>query len=201
VIAASVFCLWPYARGRARVERGLIVSLVPATAGFGAVAAAATAAFAASNASPTVLRSAPWAAVAAFLPVAVAAGVALGTRLGRVPEPESYAPAAVLATWALFGASLILGILPPGAFGPVRAPLGRETALGFVAILLGAIAMRVDKGPAVAAPPSERRLDVTTLELGGALRRVAVGFSTVLLVAAGVTTLWLTYRGLTVGFL
>jgi hypothetical protein len=201
VLTATMVCLWPFARGRAQVERGLIVSLVPATAGFGAVVAAAAAAFDASNSSPTIARSVPWSAVAALLPLAVASGVALGTRLGRIPEPESYAPYAVLATWVLFCASLILGILPPASLGSEVVEIGRSTALGALAIVLGAVAMRIDRGLAVAAVPSERRLDMTLFEFRGWAGRIVTVFSIALLSATAGAVLWLTIRGLSVGFL
>lgn len=112
IVAASAIGLWPLSLGRAQIERGILVAFVAVTAGFNAMAAAASYSFARSTTIERVLEAGPWAVVAAILPAALAGGVVLGASVARNAEPEQYSRSGVLGTWAFLLLSVAVGISP-----------------------------------------------------------------------------------------
>jgi hypothetical protein len=206
LLAGSVAVLWPESLGRAQPERGLLFAIVPATAGFGAIVGATLVSFDRATAADAVLDAVPWVGMAALAPVVLGFGVALGAMYGRRLEPEHYSVIAVIATWALLAAAVVIGLSPSAelGFSSLRGSEARAPWLHLVAVIVGAIAARV------ASVRTTGRVDIG--ELGGpvepgvsevprplarALPAAAVGLA---LLALG-ATLWLTYRGLDTGFL
>ena len=199
VLVTSAIALWPLSFGRGQIERGLLLAAVSVTAGFHAISAAAGVAFERATESEAVLESAPWAAIAALLPVALAGGVALGARVARRGEPEEYAIPGVLATWGLFAAGVLWAVFAPGA---------SQTAtlwLYLVAVVVGIGAARLaarrgGPAPATSGIPSEELTGtepVFPARAETALARAswAIGAVTAAAVLA------LTFQGLRVGFL
>lgn len=198
VIVVTAITLWPLSYGRGQIERGLLVAFVSLTAGFGAITIAAEVAFERATATDAVLTSAPWAAIAALLPAALASGVALGARLARRAEPEEYTVAGVLATWALFFAAVTWGIFSVDGVGT------SSVWLYAVAAAVGAAAARVAAVRSSSAPPRAPDLEPVigtgppaSPALDGALGRVAMGIGA----ATAIGVLAITYQGLRVGFL
>ena len=199
ILAASAVALWPLSLGRGRIERGILVAFVAVTAGFNALAAAATHSFERATSFERVVDAAPWAAISGLLPVALAAGVALGALVGRNPEPESYTRSGVLGSWALVLLTVVVGVFPflgDGADGGAAGP-----GLYFVAMIAGVVAARYAGrlGAAEQPPPSTARfLDVP---MHVPWPRVA-GFG-VLAVGAitAAAVIGITYQGLRLGFL
>lgn len=198
VLGASAALLWSWAGGRAGPERGLVLAAVPLTAGFGPIVGSATASFERAATADTVLDAAPWTAFSALLPVALAMGVTMGAIIARRVEPETYRPAAVLATWAIAALALVMGLT-----GGAQLGLGTRSELWLyvVAVLVAGAAARfaprqpirsdvVAMGPALgvlALPPS-----VSDLAARTGVASIGVAF---------VAALWFTYTGLKVGFL
>lgn len=200
ILAASAIVLWPLSLGRGQIERGLLVAFVAVTAGFNALAAAATHAFERATTLERVIEAAPWAAIAGILPVALAAGVALGALVGRNPEPESYTRSGVLGSWSLVLLTVIVGVSPylgdAAGDGGVAGP-----GLYVVAVVAGVGAARyAGRWGAAEAPPAEiaRFLDVP---IHVPWPRVAsLGFMG-LGAATAAALVVLTYQGLRTGFL
>ncbi len=199
VLAATAIRLWPLSLGRAQIERGILVAFVAVTAGFNAIAAAASYAFARSTAIESVVYAAPWAGISALLPVALAGGVILGASVGRNPEPDDYTRSGVLGSWALVILSIVVGVFPYIGESPRGA--GPGVALYVVAVIAGLAAARyAPRLGAVAAVPTT---DSRFLEVPLALpwpRTAVVATRAVALVTAGLI-LAATYQGLRVGFL
>jgi hypothetical protein len=201
-IAVALVSLWPSAAGRAQSERGLVLAALPATVGFGAIVAGAAASFHRAVDETSVLAALPWDAFAALLPVVLAGGVALGASIGRRTELEHFRPVAVLSTWVLALAALLVGLAPASELGlsPESGPEGRAVPLIALALIAGVGAARfapkelvTTSAPRPAPPPG-------VLDLGHAgvwVGRVSMGVFAVSAAAA----LWLTYAGLAVGFL
>lgn len=199
ILAASAVALWPLSLGRGQIERGILVAFVAVTAGFNALAAAATHSFERATSFERVMEAAPWAAISGLLPVALAAGVALGALVSRNPEPEGYTRSGVLGSWALVSLSVIVGVFPylgDGAEGGVAGP-----GLYVVALIAGIGAARYAGGLGAAEepPPSTARfLDVPIHITWPRVAELAV-------VAMGVITaaavIGITYQGLRLGFL
>jgi len=198
VLAAAVIRLWPLSLGRAQIERGILVAFVAVTAGFNAIAAAAEYAFERSTATESVLDAAPWAAVSALLPVALAGGVVLGASVGRNPEPEDYTRSGVLGSWALVILSLIVGVFP--YVGDQEAGL-RGPALYLVAVAIGAAAVRYAPriGAAPTAPVGDSRFLDVPLAVPWPRAAVLVTYGVAVVTACGI--LAATFQGLRVGFL
>ena len=200
-LAAGAGALMPHTGDRAGFERGLGVAAVPLTAGFGVVAAGATVSFERATGAATSLTSAPWTAVTALLPAALAGGVVLAARTARADAREMV-PEAVLATWALLAASVVVG-LAPGILGGSDTGLG---ASGGVALLQGA-ALAGAIGAVVAArrwgvvldAPAERAWARPLEE--AAFPRPVMWASAITGVATAGAAGWLTVWGLSVGFL
>jgi hypothetical protein len=200
-LAVTAAALMPFTGDRAGFERGVLVAAVPLTAGFGVVVAGATASFGRATDAATSLESAPWTAVAALLPAALAGGVVLGARAARTVARD-LVPEAVLATWALLAAAVVVG-LAPGLVGGSDAALGATggvALLGLVALAGGmgaslaagrwGVVLQTELAPAVAPPPGPESL-VPPLVWASA----AAGAAT------AVAAAWLTVAGLRVGFL
>ena len=202
ILGASMAAMWPGSAGRAQSERGLLVAGVPLTVGFGVIVGGAGVSFERARVAGTVLESAPWSAFAALLPVALAAGVTLGTAMARRLEPDRYRAPAVLATWALAAAALILGLAPRAELGFSGSGAGATRSVwlyALAAVAAVAAARFAPRHPAILDPaemPSvgrsgpEGALGVTLLIVAGVLGVAAVS-------AVG----WLTYTGLRSGFL
>lgn len=201
VCAATAVALWPQARGRGRLTRGGVLAGAPPTIAFAAIAAAAVTAF---DRSHTVsgLEGAAWAGIAGALPVALAAGVALGAMAARREPSDDFEPPAVIATWVVFAFSVVTGIWI-GAFVPAgNAVVGGSTRALYLVALIAAVpaALRAPRSashPAYSAtevllsetlPPRPARLAILTIA-------TVVGAGAV----AGVT--YLTVIGLRQGFL
>jgi hypothetical protein len=194
--------LWPHALGRAQIERGLLLALVPPAAAFSAIVVAAVATFDQSTAGKTLIDAIPWAAVTALLPGVLALGIALGTRVARQREPETYEPGAVIATWCVFVAALASGMWPrlPASIASVAT---RGFVLNAIALMAGIVAARLLAGAEGKEDVVEDgpRWSERSLRLPSELARGTEWFA---LGAAGVSVaamLWLTFTGLQVGFL
>jgi hypothetical protein len=200
VLAAGAIALWPRARGRGRMSRGLIASYAPPTIAFGAIVAAEARAFteATTVASPDIA----WPAIAALLPLVLAAGVVIGCGMARTPESDDFEPEAVVATWALLGAAMVAGAFLQSV-AAVPAVVARSSAPLVYPVALGAgifVAARVPHALAPVVPITTSPSDgVVTLHRGVARGFVAVAAVIALGAAAGIG--WLTVDGLAVGFL
>lgn len=199
VLAASAIALWPLSLGRAQIERGVLVAFVAVTAGFNAIAAAASYSFDRATSFERVLDAAPWAAISALLPVALAAGVALGASVGRNPEPEEFTRSGVLGSWALVLLTVVVGVFPyvgeavdAGLAGP---------GLYVVAVVAGVAAARYlsGLGASDSAPPSTTRfLDVPVrIPWSRAAELAVMGVGAVTALAIVLVT----FQGLRLGFL
>jgi hypothetical protein len=206
LLAGSVAVLWPESLGRAQPERGLLFAIVPATAGFGAIAGLTLFSFHQATAADAVIDAAPWFGMAALAPVVLGFGVALGAMYGRRLEPERYSAIAVVATWGLLAAALAIGLSPSAelGFASLQGAERRAPWLHLLAIVVGALAARI------AVARASGRVDIG--EVSGAvepgasslprpLARVVPAAALVLAAMALGFTIWLTYRGLEVGFL
>ena len=199
ILAASAVALWPLSLGRGQMERGLLIGFVAVTAGFNALAAAATHSFGRATSLEEVIEVAPWAAISGLLPVALAAGVALGALVGRNPEPESYTRSGVLGSWALVFLTVVVGVFPfvgDTDGGGVAGP-----SLYVVALVAGAGAARYAGalGAAQLPPTSTARFLDVPIHVPWP-RPVEIG----VVVLGGLTAiavLCITYRGLSLGFL
>jgi hypothetical protein len=202
VIALTALVLWPLSLGRAQIERGIVIAFVSITAGYNAIAGAAQVAFEHATATDDVLASAPWAAFSALLPAALAAGVALGARLGRHAEHEAYSVPGVLATWGLFLAAVAWGIVPED--GGVAG-----VWLYLVAVAAGVGAARLSRmreavvPEAVVVPEGPPQHDVMfdPWSLGRREDAFALRGAIVLGAVVALAILVITYQGLKVGFL
>jgi len=203
VLAASALRLWPLSLGRAQIERGLLIAFVAVTAGFNGIAAAAAYSFDRATSLERVLDAAPWAAMSALLPIALAGGVVLGASIGRNPEPEGYTRSGVLGSWSLVALSVVVGIFPyigagqdVGLAGPglYVAALAAGVGAARYARALGAPSDDND----ARAPTRSRFLDVP-LSLGWP-RPAAIATAAVA-IATAIATLLATLQGLRVGFL
>lgn len=197
-LAATAALLWPWTGGRAGPERGLLLSVVPLTVGFGPIVGAAGVAFDRSSGAETVLAAAPWTALAALLPAALAVGVTMGAAMARRVEPETYRPVAVLATWAITGVALLLGLTGGPELG---FELRGELWLYILAAMAAAAAARFApkqpvRGDLVSSGPT---LGVMTLP--PSITQVAGKVGQGLIAAALLASLWFTYVGLKAGFL
>jgi hypothetical protein len=200
VIAIGAIALWPRARGRGRMSRGLIASYAPPTVAFGAVVAAEARAFTAATASGNL--EVAWSATAALLPLVLAAGVVIGCGMARTPASDEFEPEAVLATWGLLGGAMVAGAFLQSV-AEVPAVVARSSAPLVYPVALGAgifVAARVPEATSTATPiPPASSDGVLALP-----RRVDQGISgaaavIALLTVAGIG--WLTIEGLAVGFL
>ncbi|MGH2809021.1 MAG: hypothetical protein ACRDKT_17290 [Actinomycetota bacterium] len=202
VVGITTLVLWPLSLGRAQIERGIVVAFVAITAGYNAIAGAASVAFEQATATDDVVAAAPWAAFSALLPVALAAGVALGARLGRHAEHEAYTVPGVLATWALFAAAVAWGVVPEDGGGA-------GVWLYVVAVVSGVGAARVSRMRETVAPetivvpegPPQHDVMFDPWSLGRREDGLALRVAVVLGAAAALATLVITYQGLKVGFL
>lgn len=199
VLTAGAVALWPDARGRGRMSRGLLLSFAPPTAGFAALLAAEGRAFATATGPAPDLA---WAALAAGLPLTLGAGVVLGGVAARTAVSDDFEPRAVVATWGLLAATIALG-----TFGSSVAALPTLVAradlplIYSVALVAGAVAG--SRAPAAETPAEaiveSRRSGVIVLPRWLARFVDAAAAVLALAIAGGVA--WLTLEGLSVGFL
>ena len=194
--------LWPHALGRAQIERGLLLALVPPAAAFSAIVSAAVATFDQATAGGNLADAIPWAAVTALLPGLLALGIALGARVARQREPEAYEPGAVIATWCVFLAGLASGLwprLPPS----IALVATRGFILNLVALAAGIVAARLFGGARQTEPVVEDgpRWSNRSLRLPPELARGTEWFALGAAAVSVAATLWLTFFGLQVGFL
>ena len=203
--AASAACLgataalvWPWTGGRAGPERGLLLALVPLTVGFGPVVGGAVATFGRSARADTVLAAAPWAAFAALLPAALAVAVTMGAAVVRRVEPETYRPVAVLATWAIAGLALLLGLTGGAELG---LSLSGELWLYVAAAACGAAGARFAPRQAIRHEVVETGPALGVFALPRRIERIAAPASLALLAGSLATAVAFTYIGLRNGFL
>lgn len=199
VLGATVIALWPLSLGRAQIERGVLVAFVALTSGFNAVASAAAYAFERGTQIEQVLEAAPWAIVAAVLPVALAAGVVLGASVGRNPEEEDFTPPGVLASWALVILTIVVGIFP--FVDTAGTDSTRGVALYVLAVVLGVAAARYRAGLGAAAAPPVTESRFVAVTLNERWPRATEMAALVVGVLAAVVVVGLTFHGLRVGFL
>nr|MDQ3958494.1 hypothetical protein [Actinomycetota bacterium] len=204
-VSVAVVALWPWAHGRGAFERGAALSLAPLTAGGVLVVAGAAEAFGRAIDMPTVAGAAPWTAVAALLPLGLAAGVVLGGRIAR-ERGGGFLPEAVLGTWILLAASVALGIFP-GVVGGGRAGLGTSggaTALNLLAVACGVgasvgVRARPELGVVFDVPRATEGFPAMPPKIMSR-RELSWTAAAVAAVTAG-AAIWLTVAGLKVGFL
>lgn len=197
LLTTTAILLWPWAGGRAGPERGLLVAAVPLTAGFGPILGGAVASFERASSAETVLAGAPWTAFAALLPAALAVGVTMGAAMARRIEPETYRPAGVLATWAVAGIGLLLGLSGGAGLG---ADL-EDSWLYLVAAVVAVAAARFAPRQPVRSDLVTGTPDVGALALPGAVSKLTGKAGLGLTGAALVAILAFTYTGLKTGFL
>jgi hypothetical protein len=198
IIGCTAIILWPAALERGRLSRGFVLSGVAPTIAFGAIATAARDAFAHATAGGLGSEVAAWIVLAALLPVASAAGVALGVFAARAERSGGYHPEAVFMTWVLAAGSVAAGLLL-GADAVYGVLGGVPAAILFaVAIAFGAVAAaRTD---AVRTDPEWVSAEV--LSTPPALIGRWVGAAPLVVGLAAVASVaWLTIKGLEVGFL
>jgi hypothetical protein len=217
LLAVGVLALWPLASGRGQPERGLLLTLAPPTAMFGALVYAATRAFEISTALDASFRSAPWIAVTGLIPLALASGVLFAARVGRERSVGTFDNWALGASWLLVLASVAIGSVPGSLELPddVVGSQGSFLTLVAVALVVGVAAgflwnlrhpehrrtPAAEPGVSPVGPPTSlearayRGRELSLVERIVALVALALGVATLGAVA------WITYEGLSQGFL
>ena len=199
ILAASAVALWPLSLGRAQIERGILIAFVAVTAGFNAIASAAGYSFERATSIERVVDAAPWAAIAALLPAALAGGVALGASVGRNPEPDEYTRSGVLGSWALVILSVIVGLFP--YLGDVTASGLGGPGLYVVAVAAGVGAARYARGLGATEPAPTAGSHFEPVPLGVPWPKPASIAVAALGAATALGVLALTFQGLRLGFL
>ena len=197
-LGATAALVWPWTGGRAGPERGLLLALVPLTVGFGPMVGAAVATFGRSARADTVLEAAPWAGFAALLPAALAVAVTMSAAIARRVEPETYRPVAVLATWAIGGLALLLGLTGGAELG---LALSGEAWLYLVAALCGAAAARFAPRQPVRSDAVDAGPPLGIFALPGPIDRIVAPVGAGLIAVALLAAVGFTYVGLKNGFL
>lgn len=197
-LAATAALVWPWTGGRAGPERGLLLSLVPLTVGFGPIVGGAIASFERSSSIDAVVTAAPWTAFAALLPAALAVGVTMGAAIARRVEPETYRPVAVLATWAITGLALVLG-LTGGA--ELDLDLSAELWLYVAAAAVAATAARFAPRQPVRSDLEASGPALGVFVLPRSVSQIGGKAGVVLTAVASVAVVGFTYIGLKTGFL
>ena len=217
ILSVGVLAIWPFATGSAQPERGLLLTLAPPTAIFGAIVFAATRAFDISTTLDASLESAPWIAVTALIPLVMASGALLAARVGRERSAERRYVWPLGATWLFVAGSVAIGAVP-GALELPDEVIGSQRS--FLTLLGVALVVGVAAGwlwnlrhpdhrrapapePAVlpVGPPTAteawayRRTGATLVERIGSLVALALAVATIAAVG------WITYEGLSQGFL
>jgi hypothetical protein len=202
VIAVTTLVLWPLSLGRAQIERGIVIAFVAITAGYNAIVGAAEVAFEQATATNDLLASAPWAAFSALLPAALAAGVALGARLGRHAEHEAYTVPGVLATWGLFLAAVAWGVVPEdgGAAGVWLYVIAAAAGVGAARLSRMREAV-VPEEVVVPEGPPQHDVMFDPWSLGRHQDALALRAAVFLGAAVAIEILVISYQGLRVGFL
>jgi hypothetical protein len=207
LVIVALVVLWPLSPGRGRAERGLILTFAPATAGFVVVVGAARAAFAHAVGGPPGAQAAiEWVVASALLPVTLAASVVVGVRVARQSEPAGFEPAAVVGTWLVFAAAIVLGLAARAVLGisaEVLGPPERVLGLSVVALAAGVVAARGARRMRTPLP-AEPRGEAFLMEVAPSwphAARIASALAPALVALAVGATMWLTYEGLREGFL
>jgi hypothetical protein len=217
LLALGCLVLWPIASGHAQPERGLLLTLVPPTAVFGAIVYVATRAFDVSTTLDASLESAPWIAVTALIPLVMASGVLLAARVGRERAAEVRHAWPVGATRLFVAASVAIGFVPGALELPDDVIGSQRSFLTLMAVALGVAALAgwawnlrhpdhrrapvPEPTVSPVAPPTSRdarafrSTDVPLVER--VLGIVALALALATFVAIG----WITYEGLSQGFL
>jgi hypothetical protein len=200
VVAVAAIALWPYSRGRGRLSRGLILSFAPPTVAFAAVVAAEARAF--SQATSAASSDGAWAAVAALLPLVLAAGVIIGCGAARTGESDDFEPEVVLGTWGLLVAAVVGGAFLQAVV--TVPPVVAHTSVPFVyplALVAGIVVAVRTPSPVEAAASTDAPVAIGVLALPKWLDRTLTVVAAVLGVGAVAAVGWLTLEGLSVGFL
>jgi hypothetical protein len=203
VLGCAAVALWPWTIGRAQVERGVLLAFLPLTAGFAAIALAASTAFEAATRVSGLWTFVPWVLVVGLLPLGLLAGVLLGARVGATPEEEAFEPSAVLAVWALVAAAAVLWLTAPHGVGEPRG----EGAVLQIGAVVGAVAAgAMARGRPLPAVHEPARVPVAFRRTIVEVRRPAtsrlVSNATLMLGLAGAAfVVWFTLDGLQSGFL
>ena len=198
VLGVTAVVLWPDALARGRLSRGFVLSSIAPNVVFGAIATAAAGSFIRATSSADATDAAAWTMISGLLPIALAAGVALGVMVARSDPRGGYHPEAVFMTWMLLAGSVAGGVIL-GAGGVYEVLGGTPAAILFAfALACGAL---------VAARARDRRTSalepLATVALGRAIELPtwAAGAALWLLVMTATTIGWLTIAGLRIGFL
>jgi hypothetical protein len=199
-LACAAVALWPATLGRGQVERGILISFLPLTAGFAAVGLASGAAF--ETASPiSGLDFLPWAILVGLLPLAQLAGVLLAARTGAEAEPERFEPAAVLALWSLLAASVTVSIVAPQGVGEPHVG-GRWLQIGALAGAVGAaVAMRRSRPPSAEPAPPPLAYRRSIIEPRPVIDRSVAWAAGLIALVTLATLMWFVVDGLRLGFL
>jgi hypothetical protein len=137
ILAAATLAVWPLASGAAQPERGLLLTLAPPTAAFGALVFAAREAFEAATEADALAVQIPSTVIAALIPLVMAAGALLGARVGRERSIERANPWPLAATWLFGAASLALGVVPGALELPDDVVGTQQTFLTLSLVALG----------------------------------------------------------------
>jgi hypothetical protein len=208
LLSLSAVALWPATHGSARSSRGVLLGLLPITAGWMAVVGSAVVTFEREGASSGG-RPVAWSLIAGLLPLIVAAGVALATRVARQSVPNTSEPPARWATHALLVGSLCMGLLPPSAVGLARDTLGdldRVLILNGAAVGLAFLAGAISY---VRGPRGWPSVGANVEAIGGTLvysedradNAVMVGVFALIALGSLATVVYLAFEGLSYGFL
>jgi hypothetical protein len=218
ILSVAALGVWPWTSGAAQPERGLLLTLAPPMAGFGALVASAREAFGAATESESLAVQIPSTVIAALIPLVMAAGALLGARIGRERSSGSLDPWPLAATWLLVAASVALGVTPEALELPDDVVGTQQTflVLSLVALAAGAVAgwlwslrhpdhSRAPKPEPLATVVGPRTSNdaVTYQPEGGTslVERMLTLVALVLAVAVFTSVGWVTYEGLSQGFL
>ena len=198
ILGVAGVVLWPDALERGRLSRGFMLSSIAPNVVFGAISTAAAGSFIRATSSADAIDAAAWTMISALLPIALAAGAALGVMVARSDPRGGYHPEAVFMTWVLLAGSVAGGVIL-GAGGGYEALGGSSAALLFAFALVcgGVVATRAHERKTTAPEPLAAVAVGLPIELPSWAAGAAVG----LLVVTATTIGWLTIAGLRIGFL
>ena len=198
VLGVTAVVLWPDSLERGRLSRGFVLSSVAPNVIFGAIATAAAGSFVRATSSPDAIDGAAWTIISALLPIALAAGVALGVMVARSDPRGGYHPEAVFMTWILLAGSIAGGVIL-GAGGVYEVLGGTPAALLFTfALACGSVvALRARERKTAVLEPLAMVALGRTIELPAWAAGAALGLLVVTAIAIG----WLSVAGLRIGFL
>jgi hypothetical protein len=218
ILSVAALGVWPWTSGAAQPERGLLVTLAPPMAAFGALVAAAREAFGSATGSDSLAVQIPSTVIAALIPLVMAAGALLGARIGRERSSGSLDPWPLAATWLLVASSVALGVTPGALELPDEVVGTQQTflVLSLVALATGGVAGWLwtlrhpdhRRAPTpeplatpVVPPTSNEVVAYRTAADTSLVERMLTLVALVLAVAVFTSVGWVTFEGLSQGFL